>query len=68
MATRQNLTMIFDKNVIFTKQIFDTILYKVSVHGYGLYQNSNAKSTKVTKMEVANTQLSVCFEAVFCVS
>ena len=33
-----------------------------------MYQNSNAKSTKMAKIEVANTQLLVYIETFFCVS
>ena len=43
--------------------IFDTIL-RVN----GLFQNTNAKSTKMAKIGVANSQLPVCFKSVFCVS
>ena len=31
----------------------------------GLYKNSNAKANKMAKIEVSNTQLSVCFETCF---
>ena len=31
----------------------------------GLYQNLNANFTKMAKIEVANTQLPVCFETLF---
>ena len=31
----------------------------------GLYQNSNAKSIKMAKIEIANTQLSVCLKQFF---
>ena len=43
--------------------IFDSIL-RVN----GLFQNTNAKSTKMAKIGVANSQLPVCFKSFFCVS
>ena len=57
--------MIFDENEIFMEMYFDTSLYK-SVND--LYQNSNAKTTKMAKIEVENTHSPVCFKTVFCVS
>ena len=36
-----------------------------SVKCQWLYQNSNAKSAKIAKIEVANTRSPVCFETVF---
>ena len=39
--------------------------YTFHTSGNCLYQNSNAKSTKVAKIEVANTQLPVWFKHFF---
>ena len=50
-----------------TEEPFSRVQWE-SLSVNGLYQNSNAKSTKMAKIEVANTQSPVGFETVFCVS
>ena len=60
--------------IFLQKYIFDTILYKCDgtepvltcPSGNPCINNSKAKSTRVAKIEIANTQFSVCFETVFC--
>ena len=49
-------TIVFDGNIF---------LIPFSIVVNCLYQNSNAKSIKMAEIEVANTQLPVCFETVF---
>ena len=59
MAMRQNLTNDFYGNIF---------LIPLSIKCQWLVLNSNAKSTKMAKIEVASSQLSVCLKQFCCVS